>query len=746
MKRAFIALAAATLFAFIGGCADDGSDGAPGPAGPPAGDPVTAVETCMGCHSEYGSTPVYDMSDPSDAHYIDLAGGFGPPSGAGYRKLFPTLTTVDVSGTSVVINFRVDDELPSAVLNLLASDGRFTIARLMPDIGGEPPSAWRSLIERTVSPVAGSPMEGGPDELQAGYESFGSGVFVPGGGGNYQYTSSFDPTGLVTSGDTLRVAIQLSAGDLPAGYNGWCDFEYTGGSSTCDTPAITRDIVQTDTCNICHGATDDTQLGIHGGGRTDVEYCVTCHNPYSVDPDTGNSVDMPVMIHKIHRGADLNVLPYQIWGYRNSVHDYSEVQFTKDIDNCTNCHTGGGNEEDNWFEVPSAEACGACHDDVDFSTGTNHAGGAAPNSECTDCHEPGEDSYPPGFPYTPGGADVVHRGVQRADEALRYAFVIDDIQINGDTLEIDYMVTLDGSPIDLALSPEFNQGSSRATLLVGWNTSDYTNVGSGETPAEPLSLDGLDIGGEAEDLTGGLYRVVADLDDTDASGTVTVAMNGRAVFDLDGDTTYDDTAPILNDYLSINVDGGRADPFGDAVDRRDVVDVYKCNACHDASGLGISLHGNNRTGEIQVCVLCHNPDATDIAVRPAAPALGVDGKAEESIDMKRMIHQIHSGAELANGVVIYGYRGSVHDYSDTEFIGNRMNCEGCHDSGTYGTAEAANTLPSTIDTGADVADPDDDLNISPIAAVCSSCHDDSASTDHMKLHGASFHALDADIL
>jgi hypothetical protein len=109
MKRAFIALAVATLFAFIGGCADDGSDGSPGPlgppgpAGPPGGDPVTAVEACLGCHDDNGSTPVYDISDPSDAHYIDLAGGFGPPSEVGPRKLFPALTQVDVSGTSVVM-------------------------------------------------------------------------------------------------------------------------------------------------------------------------------------------------------------------------------------------------------------------------------------------------------------------------------------------------------------------------------------------------------------------------------------------------------------------------------------------------------------------------------------------------------------------------------------------------------------------------------------------------------------------
>ena len=146
-----------------------------------------------------------------------------------------------------------------------------------------------------------------------------------------------------------------------------------------------------------------------------------------------------------------------------------------------------------------------------------------------------------------------------------------------------------------------------------------------------------------------------------------------------------------------------------------------------------------------MCVVCHNPNATDINRRPTPPAVGADGKAEESIDMKRMIHQIHSGSELENGLVIYGFGNTEHDYGSANFTGNRMNCETCHESGTYGAMEAAATLPSTIDTGADVADPDDDLNISPIAAVCSSCHDGAAATDHMKLHGASFQALDADI-
>ena len=182
-----------------------------------------------------------------------------------------------------------------------------------------------------------------------------------------------------------------------------------------------------------------------------------------------------------------------------------------------------------------------------------------------------------------------------------------------------------------------------------------------------------------------------------------------------------------------------------AIPRRDVVDGNNCNQCHDSAGQGISLHGNNRTSEIQVCVVCHNANNTDINRRPNDPTTTPDEKVEESIDFKRMIHQIHTGAELENGVVIYGFGNSVHDFSNVEFIGNRQNCETCHLPNTYKLEDAAATLPSTISTGADIGDPGDDLNISPMAAVCSGCHDDSVATTHMKKNGASFIALDDDI-
>ena len=63
--------------------------------------------------------------------------------------------------------------------------------------------------------------------------------------------------------------------------------------------------------------------------------------------------------------------------------------------------------------------------------------------------------------------------------------------------------------------------------------------------------------------------------------------------------------------------------------------------------------------------------------------------------MKRMIHQIHRGKELEDGLVIYGFRMGVHDYSQVGFVGNNMNCLTCHLPGTYSTDDAWHTLAST---------------------------------------------------
>jgi OmcA/MtrC family decaheme c-type cytochrome len=201
-----------------------------------------------------------------------------------------------------------------------------------------------------------------------------------------------------------------------------------------------------------------------------------------------------------------------------------------------------------------------------------------------------------------------------------------------------------------------------------------------------------------------------------------------------GDVT---TAGTFTDRLAVKSVFKDYAVTGTVTPRRTVVDIAKCKVCHDV----LSLHGNNRTDEPQVCVMCHNPDATDKSRRPVAG--GTDGKLEESIDFKRMIHGIHAGQSgkggfRTKGIVVYGFGGSVNDFSNVVFPGRLSNCTTCHTEtsyqlqGTWATPTASGILGSTISTGASTTDPTDNLRITPTAAVCSSCHDSDTAKAHMQ--------------
>ena len=67
----------------------------------------------------------------------------------------------------------------------------------------------------------------------------------------------------------------------------------------------TRDIIQTATCQTCQTCHGEYEFHGHEGERHQVQTCVTCHNPGQVDPHSGESLDMKVLVHKIHAGAEL---------------------------------------------------------------------------------------------------------------------------------------------------------------------------------------------------------------------------------------------------------------------------------------------------------------------------------------------------------------------------------------------------------------------------------------------------------
>ena len=68
-------------------------------------------------------------------------------------------------------------------------------------------------------------------------------------------------------------------------------------------------------------------------------------------------------------------------------HEWWKIEFPAIISNCAKCHQGRGSDVDNWKKVPSRDACGSCHDTVNFDKGTKHAGGPqTTDTACATCH------------------------------------------------------------------------------------------------------------------------------------------------------------------------------------------------------------------------------------------------------------------------------------------------------------------------------------------------------------------------
>lgn len=282
-------------------------------------------------------------------------------------------------------------------------------------------------------------------------------------------------------------------------------------------------------------------------------------------------------------------------------------------------------------------------------------------------------------------------------------------------------------------------GTARLGVLVGWDTVDYHNEGSGNRggAALPISINALspalvkNNGDNTFTVTSPTRLPLF------ARGTGVAAMEGHPSLDLTGDGIAE-AIPVKSAYAFF--------PITDLVPvpRRAVVDVDKCKACHVPH---LSLHGGNRTDEVQVCVICHNPNQTDISQRTSG--------LETPVDFKHMVHAIHAGKRRRTPYVVIGFQGSVNDFSGVRFPAELSNCLNCHKDETFALPLRPGVLGTTIFTGSTYAtattpkiidtDPANDLNITPIASVCSACHDRSDARKHMISKGAKFGVLQSDI-
>ncbi|UUO24371.1 OmcA/MtrC family decaheme c-type cytochrome [Colwellia sp. M166] len=675
LKELFASFALVFVLA-LSGCGGDGDTGAEGPAG---------AQGPVGEDGPAGQAPPATTSRQTAV--MDSA---------------ITNATITEDG-SLIVEFSIEDDVGVGYSALKSNQIRFTLAQLTPinAITGES-SKWQSYINIIESaPTDPNNGSGTVDTVQATSETANAsgGVFTNNNDGTYRYTFATNvlnvtsPVAVTHNANfTHRIAFQISGSGFPT-MNRSFDWQPSTGTTTNIT---NREMVVEGTCNGCHG-----ELALHGGGRVDTAYCVTCHNPGTVDANSGESVDFKVMIHKIHRGANLpsvvNGGEYAIWGYRDSKNDYSGTHIPQDIRNCTNCHDDSNTETPdaiNWKSQPSIEACGSCHDDVDFATGTGHLAGAqADNSLCQGCHGVS------GFSSIESNHTNVMANVASARSAIVTEAKAVRVNLNTGDIEVDVMVTLEGTPvaalrdisdIDTPAGAKFGKykyGTDNGSITINWDNGTGFQLNDELIALNDCTADGT-----------GLFTCAAPglLSGITATDTIMVTSVGLFVCmnEKDGAVVRcDSPETAAMDVAQVDITPSIVFFKGDGTITTEAynkigADISACQSCHADN----KFH-NGATDLVQ-CKTCHN--ATRVGYR----GLG---------DLKRHVHRLHSSLD----------KNALNDSNPEQidhFPGNIDNCAQCHSDDQFDLPIKQNTRASIASSG------NANVYVSPTAVVCGSCH------------------------
>ena len=681
------------------------------------------------------------------------------------RKVQVDYTLTDPAGGGIAF---AGDVASSWTLAVLSKD---------PDNGI---GAWQSLILAPVTGAKGSTSQPTSET---------SGTVENLGGGKYRYTyAAVLPDGYDASA-TYRAAVFQrrpipNTANLNDVANGILDFVPNGG-----TPAP-RDLVSTQACNTCH-----TTLKAHGGFRRETRLCATCHTTQLVDPDTNdtgdpsklNPLELGRLVHRIHRGKALPTVvaanaahdetwAYHVIGFRGSDNVYGSVVknrnpaaaaatptitagvgFPRDLRGCAVCHAPAkdaqgnvvyGSQSDEWKTAVSRRTCQSCHDSSWFQDGSpplyhvlhqkatnpGDAGVAGlvqtDDSQCKTCHSDVLMTQAHTSPFASADFNPLTlkidsvsvttpptSGTPGTAGSATVTFTI----TNKDGSPVTSLATLGSAAINVSgpTKPDFSGSGTDGNIV---NVNVKTAATPTATPgqyAAPVTLPAGATGTWAAGL--------------EARRTNTTLTNQeRKLGHIGATATFNDFG--VNPVAYFNVSGTGAPQL-----RRKVVAFENCNVCHET----LSVHGGTRH-DPQYCVMCHSPDNSDVARRPANPtATALDKLPERSIHLKPMIHSIHTGEELVTQkpFVIYGFGGSANFFDEVRFPSSRTNCKLCHLPSTFtldslptdalpsrawqigpATQNADGSLP--VAAGGLLANvPGSPAQIGPITSACVSCHD-----------------------
>lgn len=550
------------------------------------------------------------------------------------------------------------------------------------------PNGQKQYVSYTTT-VLKATLNSNPSQTQAGMDS--GGTYTKNAEGDYTYTFKTKAPATFDATATHSIAAQ-AVRDLSEFIerDEWADASNDVYTFVPDGSKVknTREVASTKACNQCHDP-----LAAHGGGRLLVEFCIMCHTPQTINPDTNLTQDMPVLIHKIHMGKNLPSVkagqPYRIW-HRGAWSDFSNVGFPSGVDElktCEVCHKDAP-QAVNHMSNPSRAACGACHDDVDFASGKGHVNlPQVSDNNCATCHLPKTDGE---FDASVKGAHVVQTRSQQLPGVVFNISRVDNAKPGQKPQVVFTVRDSQGNLLDISKMTRLN-------LVLAGPTTDYDGYVAEDPRKAPIS------GGEY------VYTFSAALPQT-AKGSFAVGIEGYNNVVLNPGTVLQATVRDLgmNKVLYFPVTDAKA------VARRKVVSDEKCNSCHER----LFFHGGNRQ-TVEQCLLCHSPNVTDISQRKT-------GDTPESVNFKTMIHKIHTGEELSRDFTVMGHNQSVNNYNEIAYVGDRRDCEQCHLPNTW-------NLPLPETTIAQTSPRDYITNMGPTTGACLSCHTTKAAAAHAAL-------------
>lgn len=439
-------------------------------------------------------------------------------------------------------------------------------------------------------------------------------------------------------------------------------------ADTSATPLV-RETVTTASCNKCHNP-----LSAHGGSRQEVQLCLGCHSQGAKDPESGNSIDFNVMVHRIHMGADLPSVkggtPYRIIGNALSLHDFSEVKFPRPIVHCQSCHD---TSDDRWVTNGTRAACTSCHDNIDKPAAEGgHPFQLNPNATCGNaaCHSPGGNV---------ADAREAHTTFLNLDNAPVFDVQIVSILVDNPDVPPSVRISAHtGTRATGAVTPVTSVDNfSMLNVFVngpnqGFAANGNTIVQFNKQSLLGFTADGSQPGHFTFTLPKTLRELVQGLGDPDLDS---YTMSVRAA--------YDPTPGVAPDNDRVDMLRNPTKAFTAAeelVTRTYAVDTDKCNNCHGV----LQAHGGaNLAKNIEQCVMCHT---ATLDTRGRQGASQVPGPTT-SLRFSTLVHRVHAGHVAELPYEVFGHSSAppypVVDLSHVGFPGDLRDCTSCHTAGGY---------------------------------------------------------------